>query len=114
MKYGAPFALGLATAVAARAHAFLEHSNIGAGTKLSAAPKDLTLDFSEELVPRFSDVTVRDVQGHDVTSATDAVQGTQMSVPLRALKPGTYRVVWHAVSVDTHRTEGSFRFTVER
>ena len=30
----------------------------------------------------------------------------------RALKPGGYTVEWHAVSVDTHRTSGAYRFTV--
>jgi methionine-rich copper-binding protein CopC len=34
-------------------------------------------------------------------------------VPLKALRPGTYRVSWHAVSIDTHRTEGAFTFTVK-
>jgi len=31
---------------------------------------------------------------------------------LPQLKPGRYRVRWHVVSVDTHRTEGSFEFSV--
>jgi methionine-rich copper-binding protein CopC len=34
---------------------------------------------------------------------------TPVSAPL---KPGVYTVHWHAVSVDTHRTQGSFQFTV--
>jgi methionine-rich copper-binding protein CopC len=29
-----------------------------------------------------------------------------------ALKPGSYTVTWHVLSVDTHRTEGSYSFTV--
>lgn len=29
-----------------------------------------------------------------------------------ALKPGVYVVSWHVVSVDTHHTQGSFKFTV--
>jgi methionine-rich copper-binding protein CopC len=31
---------------------------------------------------------------------------------LKPLKPGRYRVTWHAVSVDTHRTEGKYNFLV--
>jgi len=31
---------------------------------------------------------------------------------LRSLENGVYRVMWRAVSVDTHRTEGSFTFRV--
>ena len=33
-------------------------------------------------------------------------------LPLPRLAPGRYRVRWHVVSVDTHRTEGSFEFSV--
>jgi copper resistance protein C len=40
------------------------------------------------------------------------VSGARMSVGLKALSPGTYHVHWHALSVDTHKTEGSFSFTV--
>jgi methionine-rich copper-binding protein CopC len=32
---------------------------------------------------------------------------------LPMLGPGVYRVKWHVVSVDTHRTEGDFNFTVK-
>ncbi|MGH6674956.1 MAG: copper resistance protein CopC [Xanthobacteraceae bacterium] len=30
----------------------------------------------------------------------------------RALKPGIYIVSWHVVSVDTHHTQGTYKFTV--
>jgi methionine-rich copper-binding protein CopC len=33
-------------------------------------------------------------------------------VPLKAIRPGTYRVTWRVLSVDTHTTEGSFTFKV--
>jgi copper resistance protein C len=33
-------------------------------------------------------------------------------VGLKPLPPGTYSVLWHALSVDTHTTEGSFSFHV--
>ena len=37
-----------------------------------------------------------------------------MRIGLKSLAPGTYRVRWHALSVDTHTTEGSFSFTRRR
>ncbi|MDE1974119.1 MAG: copper resistance protein CopC, partial [Hyphomicrobiales bacterium] len=40
------------------------------------------------------------------------ISGTTMRIGLKALKPGSYRVRWRALSVDTHKTEGSFTFTV--
>jgi methionine-rich copper-binding protein CopC len=32
---------------------------------------------------------------------------------MKKLGPGVYDVNWHAVSVDTHHTQGSFSFTVQ-
>jgi methionine-rich copper-binding protein CopC len=37
---------------------------------------------------------------------------TLISKVPETLSAGTYRVTWHAVSVDTHKTQGSFTFTV--
>ncbi len=35
-------------------------------------------------------------------------------VPIaKPLSPGLYTVHWHAVSVDTHHTQGTFEFTVK-
>ncbi|MFZ0103951.1 MAG: copper resistance protein CopC [Pseudolabrys sp.] len=35
-----------------------------------------------------------------------------MRVPLKTLPKGTYKVLWHVLSVDTHRTQGDFSFRV--
>jgi hypothetical protein len=32
--------------------------------------------------------------------------------PAVPMVPGTYKVEWHAVSVDTHKSEGTYRFQV--
>ncbi len=71
------------------------------------------LDFSEQLEPLFSGVTVADDRGRSVMSSEAAVSGMTMTVKLNRLHPGRYHVQWHAVSVDTHRTEGAYSFTVE-
>ena len=98
-----------AFAAPAFAHAFLQHASPAAGDSL-AAPKQIALTFSEKLEPHLSGASVTDPDGHDVGTVT--VNDSLITVALPALKPGTYRVDWHAVSVDTHRTEGSYRFTV--
>ena len=36
----------------------------------------------------------------------------QLVLAVPPLGPGRYRVIWHVVSVDTHRTEGEYTFTV--
>jgi methionine-rich copper-binding protein CopC len=104
----------LAGTPAAHAHAMLEHASPGAGATLAQPPKAVVLDYSEALEPDFSSVIVRDAAGHDVAAAQSSASGRTMRVPLKPLAPGTYRVIWHAVSVDTHRTEGAFSFQVMR
>jgi len=42
----------------------------------------------------------------------DAASRTLLRVPLKPLAPGTYRVKWRVLSVDTHVTEGDFTFRV--
>jgi methionine-rich copper-binding protein CopC len=103
----------LAGMSAARAHAMLEQATPGAGAKLGAPPKDVTLQFSEALEPTFSGLSVTDRSGRTVAAGTPDTHDSTMHVALRALKPGTYRVTWHAVSIDAHRTEGAFSFTVK-
>lgn len=103
----------LATTHCALAHAFLNHATPSAGATLAVAPKQVTLEYSEALEPSFSQALVTDAHGKDVTAAPSTADGTTMQVKLKPLAPGTYRVTWHAVSVDTHRTEGSFIFVVK-
>jgi methionine-rich copper-binding protein CopC len=37
---------------------------------------------------------------------------TQLHVALKPLSPGTYKVIWRVLSVDTHHTQGDFTFRV--
>ena len=114
MRYVLVAAALLAGATGAQAHAMLEHASPGAGAALAQPPKAVVLEYTEALEPDFSSVIVNDAGGHDVTAAPSSASGSTMRVPLKPLAPGTYRVIWHAVSVDTHRTEGAFSFQVMR
>lgn len=96
----------------ATAHAFLEKASPAAGANLRTSPLRVELHFTEALEATFSNVTVRDMVGRDMASGALFVTGTEMALPLLALHPGRYRVTWHAVSVDTHRTQGKYNFLV--
>jgi hypothetical protein len=104
--------IAILAASPALAHAFLEKAEPGAGAALAAAPGKIDLQFSEALEGAFSGLSVSDTHGHDVTGGKVEVQGSSIDVALKPLPPGTYRVRWHAVSTDTHRTEGSYTFRV--
>ena len=111
----ATLALLLAAADAAHAHAFLDHANPRVGSTVAAAPRELVLWFTEKLEPAFSTIEVRDAQDvavHSGKAQLDRNDRTQLRVPLKALPPGTYKVIWRVLSVDTHRTQGDFTFRV--
>lgn len=102
-----------AFALPAMAHAFLESASPAAGENLKASPPRVALHFTEALEPALSGIAVTDMAGADMSAGPSAVQhGTEIELPLKPLKPGRYRVSWHAVSVDTHRTEGKYNFLV--
>lgn len=104
-------ALG-AMAVPALAHAFLERASPAAGENIHSSPAKIELQFSEALEGAFSSIAVTDAAGHDVSAGPSTADGAELSLPLKNLKPGRYRVSWHAVSVDTHRSEGKYNFLV--
>lgn len=83
---------------------------------VAAAPNEVVLTFSEAVEPRFSTIAVQDAAGVRIDAGEPHLvngDGKRLAVPLKAPPPGTYTVIWHATSVDTHRTEGTFRFTVK-
>jgi hypothetical protein len=109
--------LALATFAAspALAHAFLDHASPRVGSALPSAPATVTIWFTQELEPAFSTVEVRDEAGSRVDAGdarVDAADATILHATLKPLPPGTYKVAWRVVSVDTHPTEGTFTFHV--
>jgi copper resistance protein C len=96
----------------ARAHAFLDHASPLVGSTVASAPHEVVLTFTQSLEPSFSTVTVTDPGGTDAAAGKAQVSGNTMRVGLKAGGAGTYRVHWHALSTDTHTTEGTFTFHV--
>jgi methionine-rich copper-binding protein CopC len=96
----------------ALAHAFLDHAEPSVGSTVSIAPRELSLSFTENLEPAFSAVEVNDANGARVDQGKARVSAGVMRIGLKPLQPGTYMVHWRALSVDTHKTEGSFSFHV--
>lgn len=100
---------------AALAHAMLDHAMPPVGSSQGTAPREVALSFTGALEPAFSSIEVRSESGAVVSSGkaqVDAKQRTQLRVPLKPLAPGTYKVIWRVLSVDTHRTQGEFTFKV--
>ena len=105
------FLMALATA-AARAHAFLDHASPLVGSTVAAAPHEVVMSFTQNLEPAFSTAQVTNSSGARVDQGKAQIGGNTMTIGLKALGPGSYKVHWHALSVDTHTTEGAFTFHV--
>jgi methionine-rich copper-binding protein CopC len=98
--------------VAVHAHAFLDHASPLVGSTVASAPREVSLSFTQNLEAAFSSVEVTGPNGARVDAGKAQISGNTMRVALKAVGPGTYHVRWHALSVDTHKTEGSFTFRV--
>jgi methionine-rich copper-binding protein CopC len=107
--------LAMAAAFEAGAHAFLDHATPAVGSAIHGSPAQVRLWFTQELEPAFSTVQVQDRDGRRVDKQdknVDRANPMLLQVTLPQLAPGRYRVVWRALSVDTHVTEGDFTFDV--
>ncbi len=108
--------LALLLVAPAAAHANLVRSDPPAGAVLQAAPKEVVLEFSEELDPSFSRVQLFDSKSQVVNpgpGVVDAADPRIMRLALQELPKGSYAAIWRARSaVDGHITEGSLPFGV--
>ncbi len=98
------------------AHALLVRSLPAANAELSAPPTVIELWFSEELEPQFSQAYLVDTAGNEIgrgTATVDQADPMHMSLPVPALTPGLYSVVYHTLSrADGHEWIGSFPLTI--
>ena len=119
MKYQNTFitlVLMLAATTLAHAHAFLDHSDPKVGSTVASSPTQVKIWFTEELEGAFSKIRVYDSTGKEVDGKdvkVDPADKAIMTVSVPTLAPGTYKVHWNAVAVDTHHTSGNFEFTVK-
>ncbi len=108
------FAVMLAARGTAQAHAFLRAASPPVGSTVRQAPAEVVIDFTEGVEPLFSTITVTDPSGQRVDTGRPHLDGGEerLAVAVKPLAAGTYRVTWHATATDTHKTQGSFTFTV--
>ncbi len=115
IRIAASLVFGLA-ATAAYAHAQLQKATPAVGGTVASA-SEIRLKFSEGVEPRFSGVTLTAANGSKAPLGRPKVEHGDKSVLIvpiaKPLAPGVYTVHWHAVSVDTHHTQGDFSFTVK-
>jgi methionine-rich copper-binding protein CopC len=104
----------LPLATLAHAHAFLARATPSVGSTVETAPTAVQLEFTEDIEPSFSTIEiVSSDTGQKVDGKAIEHPGPRsLMIPLPLLPPGTYEVRWTVLSIDTHKTEGHFRFSV--
>lgn len=97
----------------AGAHADLLSTDPADGSSLSAPPAQVSLTFSEALVPETVNVAVSNAMG-PLQAIEPRTQGDTVTVPWPAeVGDGDYTVAYRVVSEDGHPIEGQFAFTVD-
>ena len=107
--------LALGLTAAASAHAKLVKSD-PADKGQPTDKKNFELTFSEEISGKLSGAELKDASGSKVatTSMVDQNNKGMMVMAKEPLKPGDYKLAWHAVaSDDGHRTNGTVNFSVK-
>ena len=102
----------LAISTPAFGHAHLSKSTPAAGATVGP-PAEIVLSFTEPLEPAFSTIEVRDSMGKRIATGKAQVKDDVMRLQLNPLPSGRYTVNWRVLSVDTHKSQGNFVFTVK-
>ncbi|HUK55053.1 MAG TPA: copper resistance protein CopC [Nitrospiria bacterium] len=97
-------------------HAFPDHSDPRVGSEAKTSPDQVKIWFDGPIEPLFSTLEVFDSNGKKVDKGdgqVDPSDHTVLEVGLPPLPPGTYTVSWSVIAIDTHHTEGRFKFMIE-
>jgi copper resistance protein C len=100
-------------AAQAHAHAFVGHAEPAVGARVQTMPNEVRIWFTEPIEPGVSSIKVLDATGKQIDKRdvhSDPKNKALLQVSLPVLAPGTYKVIWQVVSVDTHNTKGDFIF----
>jgi methionine-rich copper-binding protein CopC len=96
------------------AHTHLQ-SQMPAADSTVSAPSELSLTFSEGVEADLCKVTISH-DGDDILVKSLITQGpdkrTLIVTPAVPFTDGDYKIEWHVVSVDSHKSEGVYAFTV--
>ena len=100
----------------ALAHAELKSAVPPVNGSVTASPAEIDLTFSEDLDLKFSGIKVTGPDKKAVKLGEGMLMdsNTILMVPVSGtLADGSYKVDWHALSGDGHKTHGSYKFTVK-
>lgn len=104
------------TSLHAHAHGKLESSSPKAAEVLDQSPKEIRIQFNENLEGTFSKIQLLDAKKTALAldkSIVDKTNPKIISVAVPNLSAGDYQVQWTAMTQDGHKTKGTFSFKVK-
>ena len=99
----------------ASAHAILESSSPEPSALLASSPKEIRLDFDEQVEDSLGDIRIYDSEQREVSVKKTVRSSSDLSIVTAGvpmLKNGVYVVVWRVVSADGHPVTGAFPFEI--
>lgn len=106
-----------AVASPAVAHDALSSTVPARDAVVATAPETVSLTLTEPPTDsaslNLSVITVTDGAGNTVSDGTVSVNAATLSTKIAPGTPGSYKVLWRAVSSDGHPIEGNYAFTVQ-
>jgi methionine-rich copper-binding protein CopC len=98
----------------ARAHAYPDLVSPADGATLTQAPGEVRIKFTDGVELEFSRIDVKNATGQRVTKGgVRRADSDTLTIELLPLEPGNYTIEWQVLSVDTHITQGTLRFTIK-
>jgi copper resistance protein C len=117
-------AAGSITAVASASHAsvwlmrgaVLDHAVPGVGLTVSGPVREVRLYFTIGMIVASSSVQIISSTGATIAASRPVNDPSDQQIVVvrlgHALPLGTYRVIWHVVTIDQRQASGAYLFTV--
>ena len=103
----------MCSAFSAEGHARIGSAEPPADAVLTVPPPAIAITFTEKIEPWFSAIEIRNEKGERVGGVSaQTVSDRTLSIAPGHLDPGKYTVTWRVLSVDTHKSEGTYAFTI--
>jgi copper resistance protein C len=117
VQYVFLIAAGLTATGPVLAHAHLTRAFPSPNATVKSAPSEISLQFSEAVSATSSGVEILNSEGEAVPvesmGSAPGDKRTLLVTPAGPLGPGTYEVIWHAVTINKDKTQGSYSFTIQ-
>ncbi len=94
------------------AHAYLDRSIPVQESGLEESPREIRVKFTEPIDTNVSKLTLKTENGELIEAEQYSEENIWLVLDIPQLQDGIYHVYWQVLALDTHITDGSFRFSV--